>query len=282
MTVSFLAVTVAYNSSGILDDFLTSLEIGTTHDHEVVIVDNNSSDIDAVRRIVARHAPVRLLEQKENLGYGRGMNAGVESAHIDADYVLITNPDVKFMPGAIDALIEAAESTPGGGAFGPVILNADGTVYPSARELPSLRTGIGHALFGRAWPNNPWTRKYKVNVSTNEGQRAAGWLSGACLLIRAEVFHKLGGFDTSYFMYFEDVDLGARLADEGWSNVYVPGSRVFHTGAHSTSQAPTSMDRAHHASAYRYLSRRYSGPHLAPLRAVLRLGLRLRWLLLKR
>lgn len=280
--MSVLAVTVAYNSSGILDDFLTSLEIGTTHDHEVVIVDNNSSDIAAVRSIAARHAPVRLLEQTENLGYGRGMNAGVEFAQMHADYVLITNPDVKFMPGSIDALIEAAESTPGGGAFGPAILNADGTVYPSARELPSLRTGIAHALLGRAWPNNPWTRKYKVTVSTSEGQRVAGWLSGACLLIRAEVFHKLGGFDTSYFMYFEDVDLGARLADEGWTNVYVPGSRVLHTGAHSTSQAPTSMELAHHTSAYRYLARRYSAPHLAPLRAVLRLGLRLRWLLLKR
>lgn len=284
MSVSVLAVTVAYNSSTVLAEFLTSLEMATTHDHEVVVVDNASPDVDAVRTIVAGHAPTRLLELKENLGYGRGMNAGVDFAHIDADYVLIANPDVHFMPGSIDALIAAAETTPGGGAFGPAILNANGTLYPSARELPSLRTGIGHALFGRAWPKNPWTRKYTVPVSSGDGQRVAGWLSGACLLVRANAFQELGGFDTSYFMYFEDVDLGARLAADGWTNVYVPTAQVVHTGAHSTSQALTSMDLAHHDSAYRYLSRRYAAPHLAPLRAFLRIGLRLRsrWLARKR
>jgi N-acetylglucosaminyl-diphospho-decaprenol L-rhamnosyltransferase len=280
MSPSVLLVTVTFNSSSVLDDFLISIEVGTSHEHEVIVVDNASQDLDALREIVARYPSVRLLEMAENRGYGRGMNAGVEFAGSSSDYILIANPDVSFLPGSIDSLIATAEMTPTGGAFGPAILNADGTLYPSARQLPSLRTGVGHALFGRAWPENPWTRGYRIPVSAADGQRHAGWLSGACVLIRTDAFEHLGGFDTSYFMYFEDVDLGARLAAQGWSNVYLPEAQVLHSGAHSTSQSPTSMGQAHHDSAYRYLSRRYSAPYLAPLRGALRLGLylRRRWL----
>jgi N-acetylglucosaminyl-diphospho-decaprenol L-rhamnosyltransferase len=284
MSPYVLLVTVTFNSSSVLDNFLTSIDVGTSHDHEVIVVDNASSDLDAVREVVARHPSVRLLELTENEGYGRGMNAGVEFAGSGSDFILIANPDVIFLPGSIDSLIATAELTPTGGAFGPAILNADGTLYPSARELPSLKTGIGHALFGRAWPANPWTRGYRVPLSAADGQRQAGWLSGACVLIRTDAFEQLGGFDNSYFMYFEDVDLGARLAAQGWLNVYLPEAQVMHSGAHSTSQTPTSMGQAHHDSAYRYLSRRYSAPHLAPLRGALRLGLylRRRWLTRKR
>lgn len=280
MSPSLLLVTVTFNSSSVLDDFLTSIEVGTSHEHEVIVVDNASQDLDVLRKIVARYPSVRLLEMAENRGYGRGMNAGVEFAGSSSDYILIANPDVSFLPGSIDYLIATAEMTPTGGAFGPAILNADGTLYPSARQLPSLRTGIGHALFGRAWPENPWTRGYRIPVPAAVGQRHAGWLSGACVLIRTDAFEHLGGFDTSYFMYFEDVDLGARLTAQGWSNVYLPEAQVLHSGAHSTSQSPTSMGQAHHDSAYRYLSRRYSAPYLAPLRGALRLGLylRRRWL----
>ncbi|WP_104199842.1 glycosyltransferase family 2 protein [Cryobacterium sp. Y29] len=280
MSPSLLLVTVTFNSSSVLDDFLTSIEVGTSHEHEVIVVDNASQDLDVLREIVARYPSVRLLEMAENRGYGRGMNAGVEFAGSSSDYILIANPDVSFLPGSIDSLVATAEITPTGGAFGPAILNADGTLYPSARQLPSLRTGIGHALFGRAWPENPWTRGYRIPVSAAVGQRHAGWLSGACVLIRTVAFEHLGGFDTSYFMYFEDVDLGARLTAQGWSNVYLPEAQVLHSGAHSTSQSPTSMGQAHHDSAYRYLSRRYSAPCLAPLRGALRLGLylRRRWL----
>lgn len=282
MSPSVLLITVTFNSSSVLDEFLTSVEVGTSHEHRVVVVDNASPDVASVRKIVAAHPLARLLELTENHGYGRGMNAGVAFARAESDYILIANPDVNFLPGSIDSLVAAAELTPAGGAFGPAILNADGSLYPSARELPSLRNGIGHALFGRAWPENPWTRGYRVPVSPSDGQRHAGWLSGACMLIRARAFEQLGGFDTSYFMYFEDVDLGARLAAQGWSNIYLPDAQVMHSGAHSTSQSPTSMGQAHHDSAYRYLSRRYSAPYLAPLRGALRLGLALRRLWLTR
>jgi N-acetylglucosaminyl-diphospho-decaprenol L-rhamnosyltransferase len=94
--------------------------------------------------------------------------------------------------------------------------------------------------------------------------------------VRRAAFEAIGGFDDSYFMYFEDVDLGARLTQAGWRNLYVPGATVTHLGARSTSTAADAMRAEHHRSAYRYLSRKYAGWYLAPLRGALKVALTLR------
>jgi N-acetylglucosaminyl-diphospho-decaprenol L-rhamnosyltransferase len=148
-------------------------------------------------------------------------------------------------------------------------------VYPSARLLPSLGRGIGHAVLGRLWPGNPWSRSYRQSdVSVTE--RTAGWLSGSCQLLRRAAFEAVGGFDERYFMYFEDTDLGDRIGQAGWQNVYVPSAEVVHIGGHATGKASERMLAEHHRSAYRYLSGRYAGPWYAPVRLAVRAGLAVR------
>lgn len=278
MTATVRVVTVTYNSSGVLADFLDSVAAAAKTAPGVTVVDNGSRDLQATRDLVARHPGARLIESSDNLGYGSAMNVGVREGD-DADYYLLANPDLVFQEEAIDLLVEAAERAPRAGALGPAIFNSDGTLYPSARALPSLRNGIGHALFSRSWPSNPWTRSYRPLPAGSIEPVAVGWLSGACLLVRADAFHRIGGFDESFFMYFEDVDFGRRIGIAGLQNIYVPAARAIHSGAHSTSERSDSMDRAHHDSAYLYLSRVYSGPLLAPVRLALRAGLwvRGRW-----
>lgn len=269
-------MTVAYNSADTIDAFLASLPQAGDID-ELVVVDNHSDEAGIVGERV-RAAGGRFVALDRNLGYGGGVHAAVQASDHEPDLILVANPDVMFAPGAIDTLVAAAVQAPDAGSLGPKILDADGTVYPSARRLPSLRTGVAHALFGRIWPENPWTVRYRAQNET-ETRRAAGWLSGACLLIRATAYRDVGGFDDGYFMYFEDVDLGDRLGRAGWRNLYVPEAVVTHTGAHSTSRVRRTMEKAHHDSAYRYLSRRYSAWYFAPLRLAVRLGLwgRLWW-----
>ncbi|ANF32877.1 N-acetylglucosaminyl-diphospho-decaprenol L-rhamnosyltransferase [Leifsonia xyli] len=271
-----LAVTVTYNSADTIEPFLSSLATAGRID-EVVVADNASAEAAEVEAAVTA-AGYRFVELPENEGYGGGVRGAVDAALVEPDYVLVANPDVIFSPGAVDALVAAGQQLPSAGSLGPKILDADGTVYPSARRLPSLRTGVAHALFGRLWPSNPWTVRYRAERET-ETRRDAGWLSGACLLIRGDAYRELGGFDPAYFMYFEDVDLGDRLGKAGWRNVYVPEAVVTHTGAHSTSRERKRMEKAHHDSAYRYLSRKYSSWYFAPLRLAVRLGLwgRLWW-----
>lgn len=278
MTPTVRVVTVTYNSSGVLADFLDSVHAAAAVPPEVTIVDNASRDVEATRAIVAAHPGARLIESPENLGYGSAMNRGVDAGD-EADFYLLANPDLVFEPHAIDLLVEGAAIAPSAGALGPAIFNSDGTLYPSARALPSLRNGIGHALFSRSWPSNPWTRSYRPLPAEQLDPVAVGWLSGACLLVRADAYRAIGGFDESFFMYFEDVDFGRRIGLAGYGNVYVPRSRAIHSGAHSTSERSDAMDIAHHDSAYLYLSRVYAGPLLAPVRLALRAGLwvRGRW-----
>ncbi|MGJ4846419.1 glycosyltransferase family 2 protein [Leifsonia sp. Le1] len=277
MTPSVLVVTVTYNSTEAMRPFLSSLPSAGSSVVEVIVVDN-ASDGAAETGELVRAAGYTFVELPKNEGYGGGVRAAVDAATSNPDLILVANPDVIFQPGAIDVLASAAQELPGAGSLGPKILDADGTVYPSARRLPSLRTGVAHALFGRIWPTNPWTVRYRAERET-ESRRAAGWLSGACVLVRAEAYRELGGFDPGYFMYFEDVDLGARLGQAGWRNMYIPDAVVTHTGAHSTSRDAHTMEKAHHDSAYRYLSRKYAGWYFAPLRLAVRFGLwgRLWW-----
>ncbi len=262
-------VTVSYNSGEALDSFLASVQ-QAGGDPAVIVADNASPEPGDLAAVTARYG-AHLERMPRNLGYGGAVNAAVAGLDPAVQFVLVSNPDVVLHEGSLNLLVEAAERCPDAGTLGPRILDPGGATYPSARKLPSLRTGVGHALFGTVWPTNPWTRSYRED--RNEGERDAGWLSGACLLIRREAFDQIGGFDTGYFMYFEDVDLGARLSRAGWRNRYIPAAVVTHTGAHSTSRSRTEMDRVHHRSAYRYLSRKYSAWYLAPLRLALRLGI---------
>ncbi|HEY4990589.1 MAG TPA: glycosyltransferase family 2 protein [Nakamurella sp.] len=263
-------VTVTYSPGAALDTLLDSLAAATSRPVRVVLADNGSTD-GSVERAATR-AGVRLLRTGSNLGYGAAANAGVAVLDPAISWVLVINPDVVLGAGSIDALLAAAERHPGAGAVGPLIATPEGVVYPSARQLPSIGAGMGHALFGWWWPSNPWTRRYRQDAA-EPVERTAGWLSGSCLFLRREAFAQVDGFDPAYFMYFEDVDLGGRLAAAGWSSVYCPTARVVHQGGHSTDRAPAAMADAHHRSAYRYLSRRYSAPWQAPVRLALRVGL---------
>lgn len=263
---------MTYNTGDTLLPFLRTLGSASVNPLEVIVVDNNSASLETERRATAEFGAT-LLELPSNLGYGGGVRAGVQASTSDAEYLLIVNPDVTFTPGSIDALVAAADADARIGSVGPRILDADGTVYPSARNLPSLRTGVGHAALGRVWTSNPWSRRYRAEHAYGDAPRDAGWLSGACVLARRSAYDAIGGFDERFFMYFEDVDLGARLGKAGWRNVYVPSATVIHTGAHSTAQSSKRMEAAHHDSAYLYLAGKYSGWYLAPVRWVLRAGL---------
>jgi N-acetylglucosaminyl-diphospho-decaprenol L-rhamnosyltransferase len=261
-------VVVTYSPGPALEAFLGSLDKATDRPVEIVLADNGSTD--GVPEAAARTAGVELRRSGANLGYGAAANLGARDA--PQDWVVVANPDVTWEPGALDALLDAGERWPRAGCLGPAIRTPDGDLYPSARTFPSLGRGTGHALVGWWWPRNPWTRSYRSEQGVPE-EGPTGWLSGSCMLLRREAFEQVGGFDPSYFMYCEDMDLCRRLADAGWQSVYVPGSVVTHTGGHATNRQFVQMQRAHHRSLYRYLSRQYAGRRYAPLRGLLALGL---------
>ena len=262
-------VAVTYSPGETLDRFLDTLAAATVQPYQVVLADNGSVD-GAPQRAAESRPNVTFLPTGGNLGYGRAANAGAAAA--ESEWIVIANPDLTWAPGALDTLLLAAERWPGAAALGPLIRTVEGDVYPSARELPSLFTGVGHALLAWWWPTNPWTAAYRRQRGPRE-EGPVGWLSGACLLVRRSAFEAVEGFDPGYFMYFEDTDLGERFGRLGWSNVYVPDAEVTHLGGHATRHRSSAMLAEHHRSAARYLTRRYAGWRWLPVRVALRAGL---------
>lgn len=274
-------ITVSFNSGSALHDFLPTIATATRQQVAAVVVDNVAEGDPDARRL-AEAAGARYLALGRNAGYGGGINAALQQLSSSTEWVLVSNPDVQLGVGSIDRLVSTAEADPAIGAIGPAIYDSSGALYPSARAIPSLSTGIGHALFERVWPTNPWTRAYRQDAADSDRPRSVGWLSGACVLVRFSVLQKLEGFDESFFMYFEDVDLGHRIGQAGYRNEFEPRATVIHSGAHSTTSDSTRMLAAHHASARRFLAKRYPGVVWWPVRSIMGLGLRVRLALISR
>ncbi|THG36052.1 glycosyltransferase family 2 protein [Glaciibacter flavus] len=272
-------LSVSYGSAGEIATMLDSVRDATDHPTLLAVADNLPSQAgteDAVR--VAGGGYTAL---PSNPGYGAAINALVRSLPTSVEWIVITNPDVVFHAGAIDAMLHEGDTQVDIAAVGPLIRDEEGATYPSARSVPSLRTGIGHALFSGVWPSNPWTARYH-RIEDYDHVRDAGWLSGSCLLVRRSAFEQIGGFDEEFFMYFEDVDLGYRFGRAGWRNRFLPDAEVTHTGGHSTAGESEAMIGAHHDSAERFIQKKYAGTLLWPVRACLLLGLRVRSIFAKR
>ncbi|SMG25378.1 N-acetylglucosaminyl-diphospho-decaprenol L-rhamnosyltransferase [Corynebacterium pollutisoli] len=280
-TAPVAVITVTYSPGRHLRAFLDSLPGATTRGVHVVLADNGSTD-GVPEKAASTSDSVEYLPTGGNLGYGTGMNVGArhlrparDAGDIDAQYLLLSNPDVVFGEGSVDAMIACMERHPDAAAVGPRIVEPDGTIYPSARAVPTLRNGIGHALFGQIWPSNPWTRSYQDNADMGS-ERAAGWLSGSCLLVRWDAFDAVGGFDERYFMYMEDVDLGDRFTRAGFRNIYCPSAEITHAKGHVAGKHADAMLPAHHESAYRFQADRLPHWWQAPLRGLIRGGLKAR------
>ena len=279
--IRIAAITVSYGSADVLPTLLDSIAGASTTPILTIVADNKPDSDDGVHELViARGA--RYLPLSRNVGYGGAVNAAAATLPPSINWLLVVNPDVVLSPGSVDTLAETGQEDAAIATVGPATLTSDGTVYPSARAVPSLRTGVGHALFANLWLDNPWTRAYRDDTTASPVRRDAGWVSGSCLLIRRSAFDRVGGFDDGYFMYFEDVDLGYRLGKLGFRNVYEPAAVVTHTGAHATTSESGRMISAHHDSARRFLTRKYSGALLWPVRVSLTIGLRLRSALVRR
>lgn len=269
---SLALVIVGYDSEAVLKGLFDSLRQSSVMPSRIIMVENSPvlPKLEAMKEI-----PINVLHRPDNPGYGAAINYAIATLPAIVTEVVVCNPDITIDPEAIETLLTSMENFERTAICGPAIFDSKGDLYPSARAIPGIRIGIGHALLGKAWPSNPWTQRYLGNYEGSE-TRVVGWLSGSFFLISRRAFDQIRGFDEGYFMFFEDVDLGFRLKKLGYRSAYVPSARITHMGAHSTSSRMKSMIKAHHRSAERFLSKLYPGRLRAPLRAALNLGLRIR------
>jgi N-acetylglucosaminyl-diphospho-decaprenol L-rhamnosyltransferase len=266
------AVVVDYDAGPVLADCVRSLRAdGVRH---LVVVENG--DPWSARSVLEPAGlAVPLLVTGRNLGYGAGANRGL-AATSDADVVLVCNPDLQLHPGAVEHLLAALDAHPEWAIVGPRIVDPTGTVYPSVREFPSMVDAAGHALLALLRPDNRFSRRYRPLDAGGDERRAVDWVSGACFCARRSALEELGGFDESYFMFAEDMDLCWRAHQAGWGVGVEPAAVVTHVEGVSRRRHPYRMLVAHHRSALRFAARRAKGPeHLALPLAGAVLGVRL-------
>lgn len=250
------------------DEVLGALASLADHPGPVVVVDAGSRDgtADVVR---ANHPAVRVLEL-DNVGYGRGANAGAAALSRDVDVLLVANADVRFGRGSVDVLISALADDPDVALVGPRVRYPDGSHQASARRSPSLTTALLHGAVGWLVPDNSATRRYHALDLTGPDVTEAGdvdWVSGCAFAVRRSDFEAVGGFDPGYGLFVEDVDLCDRLRARGRRIRFVPAALVEHRVGASTGQRPLRARIAHARALERYLSRPGRGParHLRPL-----------------
>jgi N-acetylglucosaminyl-diphospho-decaprenol L-rhamnosyltransferase len=236
-----VAIVVTHDSAEVLPACLDALGRAGV---PVLVVDNASTDGSPD---IAAARGAKVIRNRINEGYGRANNMGARAA--DAEFLLIVNPDVEVDEAAVAELVAAARRYPDAGLFAPRIVEPDGRVFYQATSLLAAQL------------TNPGGR-----LDLPEGDACAPFFSGACFLVRRELFLQLDGFDEAIFLFYEDDDLCRRIADAGAALVYVPSALARHRRGESSTPAPGRIFNArwHQAWSRAYVSRKYGLPNPAP------------------
>jgi N-acetylglucosaminyl-diphospho-decaprenol L-rhamnosyltransferase len=245
---------VSWNTRDLLRECLASLR----RDHEtgratVWVVDNASTD--GSPGLVREEFPwVTLVEPGENLGFGAAANLVAERTR--SEWIAPANADVALEPGALERLLAAAGRDPLAGVLAPRLVLPDGSTQHSVHPFPTLGfTCAFNAGLQRVVPG--WgDRRTLEGYWDPARERRVDWAVGAFLLVRRVAWAAVGGFDARQWMYAEDLDLGWRLAREGWPTRYVPSARVRHHESAATAQAWSDSTERWMWSTYGWMLRR--------------------------
>jgi N-acetylglucosaminyl-diphospho-decaprenol L-rhamnosyltransferase len=224
-------VTVLHDSKAELETLLGSVQRHLP-EAQVIVVDSGSSDGGAELARGWQAGRAEVLELGDNVGFGRGVNAGL--ALVDRPVTVLLNPDSELLDASLVAAAREALRDPER-LIAPLVLRPDGSREDNAQHEPGTAPLLGHALVpGAVLPHSlaartePWRARRP---------RTVGWAVASCLVARTELLRRLGPFDERTFMYGEDLELGLRARDGGAETVFWPGARVVHSGGHSARRA---------------------------------------------
>ena len=207
-----------YNAGQLLLDCVNSIKKSNYSNFEIIIVDNLSND-QSHKKCKSKFPEVKLIENKENLGYCEGNNVGIR--HATGKFIVIMNPDTEVSPSWLDELIIAYEKQ-GEGIFQPKIL--------SLKEKNILQsTGNMIHLFGFGFSRDLGI----IDSNEHDSIEQIGYAAGTCFFTSAEVFKKVGLFDPFIFLYHDDLDFCWRAAQMGIKSYYVPEAKIFHVKSYN-------------------------------------------------
>ena len=226
-----------YNVCNFLRQAILSVQSAIENiEAEIIIIDNNSPD-DSCAMVRAEFPELLLIENKENIGFGRANNQAVEQAK--GEYVCILNPDTAVAPDVFDKCLDFIKATPDCGAVGVRLIDGTGDFLPeSKRNLPTPKVSLSKITGSKKQDNT-----YYANHVAEEATGAVTVLPGAFMFMRRSLYNKVGGFDKAFFMYGEDIDLSYSIEKAGYKNYYLGSAHVLHYKGESSQQDKVYLDR---------------------------------------
>jgi N-acetylglucosaminyl-diphospho-decaprenol L-rhamnosyltransferase len=263
-------IVVSHNTRGHLERCLSELGNG----HEVIVVDTGSTD--GSQELVRDRFPhARLVVLTGNPGYGGASNAGIRLA--SSRHLLVMNADAWPLPHAVESLVEFAEGEPSAGVVGPRLLYPDRTLQPSVRGFPTLwRLATEYLFLRRLAPRSRLLNAFYGSGFDHGSRREADFVTGAVILVRRQMLDEIGDFDTSFFMFNEEVDLCYRARKAGWRVVFWPGAEFVHVGGASTAAVWPRMYREQLRSHLRFLAKHHGLREAERARKLLAAAMRFR------
>jgi hypothetical protein len=252
-------VVVNWNTCDLLAQCLASVaETTDAAQVEVVVIDNASTD-GSLAMVRDRFPAARLIANSDNVGFGRANNQAAEVSR--APYFLLLNSDALLLPRTLASMLELAGSEPRAAAVGARLCNPDLSFQASYNRFPNLwrqlliLSGAGRRLWRRSYPS--------YGPATERGPQRVEWVGGACMLLRAEAFMAVGGFDPGYFMYGEEMDLCYRLRQAGWEVWYHPAAVAIHHGGGSQTGGGVELQSMLYRSTMRFFRTHYGRQYAA-------------------
>lgn len=218
-------IIVNYNVPYFLEQCLISVQAACKNiSTEIIVVDNHSSD-ESCTMIHQKFPSIKLIENKDNIGFSKANNQGVAVA--EGKYVLILNPDTVIAEDTIEKVLYFADQQENPGAIGVRFIDGTGNFLPECkRNIPTIEIA-SRKLMGDS-------KKYYANQIKEEDVSKVEVITGAFMLLKRAIYNSVGGFDEDYFMFGEDIDLSYKLLNKGFQNYYYGASTIIHYKGEST------------------------------------------------
>lgn len=271
-------VIVNWNSGSALQRCVRSI-VQHAPECETLVVDNASEDSSLLDAESVAES-ITFIRNPSNLGFAGGCNRGWRLT--SGDPILFLNPDAECKAGAVDRLARALEMDSAAAAAGGALVSPSGKREASVRSFPTLGSVRAELLLlDQIWPQNPWTRRYRLLEWDHSSDREVDQPAGACLLVRRAMLEKCEGFDERFHpAWFDDVDLCKRIRDLGGKILYISDAVFIHHGASSLNMLGLENFLFHfHTNQIRYFRKHHGEGAAKTIRRWILAGIRLRALL---
>jgi len=258
-------IIVNYNVKEFLQNLIHSIEKASSNITKEILIIDNASDDGSVEFIKEKFPLVKLIANQKNLGFGKANNIGLKEA--TGKYILLINPDTIVAEDTFEKMIKFFESNVSAGLAGCKILNPDGTLQLACRRsFPGPWTSFTKVTgLSSLFSNSRIFARYNLTYLDENQTYEVDAISGSFMMMRKEVYEKVGGFDEQFFMYGEDLDLCYRIQKAGYKVFYVHTTQIIHYKGESTKRSSLDETKVFYNAMHLFVKKHLSSSLLVEL-----------------